>query len=70
MALPHLFWGYMKATYYSVLKPTANSTETLIATVGKSAVKGVAYSLGSVMIISGRTAYTLGANLGDMQLVP
>lgn len=62
MALPYLFWGYVKATYYSLVKPTASSTENLATTVGKSVVKGAAYSVGSMMILSGRPVYTLGAN--------
>ncbi|MFA6237873.1 MAG: hypothetical protein WC635_11135 [Bacteriovorax sp.] len=62
LALPHLIWGYMKAAYYSVVKPTADSTEAAVTTVGKTLAKGIAYTLGSVAIVSGRTVYSLGAN--------
>lgn len=56
--LGHIMWGYCKALYYGVMKPSEASAEV----GGKALVKGLAYPLVGSVIIASRSVVTLGQN--------
>lgn len=56
--LGHIFWGYCKALYYGVMKPSTESAES----GGKALVKGITYPLAGAVIVANRTVLSLGQN--------
>ncbi|MCK5072351.1 MAG: hypothetical protein KAQ98_02930 [Bacteriovoracaceae bacterium] len=64
VALPYVLWGHVKALWYGLIKPAGEEIEKKGTYTGKKTMKwigkGVLFPVAGVVIISGRTIFSLG----------